>query len=93
MICKFSLEENKSINRIHSYATVSLNNEVYLFGGMAGALGEVGTMAKFTRNREWKLAGRLVETRKGHSGILLSSDKLLVVGGEGLRLVLKSILT
>ena len=54
---------------------------------MAGALGEVGTIAKFTHDREWKLAGRLVEPRKGHSGILLSTNKLLVVGGEGLRLV------
>lgn len=54
---------------------------------MTGAFDEVGTMAKFTRNKEWKLAGRLVEPRKGHSGILLPSNKLLVVGGEGLRSV------
>ena len=58
---------------------------------MTGAFDEVGTMAKFTRNKEWKLAGRLVEPRKGHSGILLPSNKLLVVGGEGLRSVFQSV--
>ena len=50
---------------------------------MTITLGEVGTIAKFSKEREWSLQGRLIESRKGHSAMMVSNEKYLVVGGEG----------
>ena len=75
----------KSKFSIHSYAVASLNNEVYIFGGQTSNLDVIATVAKLDRDQNWSIQNRLVEARRGHSAILVSSNKILIIGGEDSR--------
>ena len=69
---------------IHSYATVSINDEVIVFGGYVGRYGEVATIGKLDHSRQWVHLGQLLERRHGHAATIANSN-VLIIGGEGKR--------
>jgi len=77
---------------IHSYATVSINDEVIVFGGYVGRYGEVATIGKLDHSRQWVHLGQLLERRHGHAATIANSN-VLIIGGEGKRHVERHSLT
>ena len=73
----------KKINfRFAYYATASINESVYIIGGITGGSPDRSTTIAEYKNGKWNYVGDLVERRYSHEAISLGST-IMVVGGGG----------